>query len=120
MITEAALIFREVALIFAFVIQLATRRHEHRIYFLRFTTVLSVVGWLTFASVVTYWRFYVTPGLDSSVGSGVGFGYVLIHRVIFYLAVIATFSAVGALFGHLVKRKNVAEQVAASPMRVDQ
>lgn len=41
--------------------------------------VLAGLAWVTFSGGLIYWHAFVEPRLDGSEGSGVGFGWVLIH-----------------------------------------
>jgi hypothetical protein len=41
--------------------------------------VLAALAWVTYGGGLIYWHASVEPRLDGSEGSGVGFGWVLIH-----------------------------------------
>ena len=40
---------------------------------------MAGLAWMTYCGGLIYWHVSVEPRLDGSVGSGVGFGWVLIH-----------------------------------------
>ncbi len=69
-----------------------------------FLLAVTALGWTGCAGLALHWRFAIAPNLDGSEGSGVGFGWMFVHRfapaLAFSLSVVILLIYGLVIFGH--------------------